>query len=357
MTTCYQLLASVLPELPVVATDLAKRLGETRWIPGQVSESNAVTRTQAYVKAWTRWLQQEPSVPLGQHQSVATGMGEARLVRFPGRGKTPLLLLHGWPTSFLAFHRVVEPLQDVASEVVLAILPGFGAPEPMTSNMAASSIAALLADAMPVLGHHRFVVHGQDWGSAIARRMAVDSPQRVAGVHVSAGLAGFMAESPACGLQWERLRAFAVEGAGYLNVQSHRPDFLAVGLGDSPAGLLAWHLDKYQLWQEPLAADYGLGEDFILANATYYWATRSIGSSMRIYVDNRGASSGTASSVPTGVSVFGSGDFASREVSGRDNNLVAWYEHPNGGHIAALDAATDFVADLSDFIHRMEVMA
>ena len=47
------------------------------------------------------------------------------------------------------------------------------------------------------------------------------------------------------------------------------------------------------------------------------------------------------------MSVFGSGDFASAEVAARKNNLVAWYEHPTGGHVAALDAPAEFVADLT----------
>jgi len=145
-------------------------------------------------------------------------------------------------------------------------------------------------------------------------------------------------------------------GTGYLQLQSHRPDFLAVGLNDSQAGLLAWHLDKFQ-WQSELGADVGLGEDFIFANATLYWATQTIGSSMRIYVDNRDISSGPASDVPTGVSVFGSGDFASREVSARDNSLIAWYEHSGDGHVAALNAETDFIADLSDFFDLVEAAA
>lgn len=206
---------------------------------------------------------------------------------------------------------------------------------------------------MSKLAHHRFLVHGQDWGSVVAREIGIRAPDRVIGVHVSAGLRGFMADSADSGPAWERLREFAVDGAGYLQLQSRRPDSLATALTDSPAGLLAWQLDKFELWQSALGPDYGLGEDFILANATLYSATNSIGSSMRIYAANRDGTTRSFSPTPTAVSVFGTGDFASRTVAARNNHLVAWYEHRTGGHVAALDAPAEFVADLTDFMSRV----
>jgi len=98
----------------------------------------------------------------------------------------------------------------------------------------------------------------------------------------------------------------------------------AVALADSPADLLALQLDKYRLWQPGWDEHFGLGEDFVFANATLYWMTRSAGSSMRVYSANRDPEAMPASAVPTGVSVFGSGDFASAQVAARENNLIAW---------------------------------
>lgn len=350
------MLTSVLSDLPVISSRLTQRLNGTRW-PSDPMPGSPAALSRRLSEAWVEWLAQKPADSWGQCQRVSTDGGEAWLLRFPGRGRLPLLLLHGWPTSFLAFHRVVDRLRDLASEVILALLPGFGAPTPLSGGMTVPSISAVLADAMGAIGHERFVVHGQDWGSAIARTLARDFRARVIGVHVSAGLAGFIADGPACGPSWERLRAFAEDGAGYLTLQSRRPDSLAVGLEDSPAGLLAWQIDKYELWQSQMGEDFGLGEDFILANATFYWATQAIGTSMRIYLDNRQTPIGSPGSAPTGVSVFGAADFACREVSARANNLVAWYQHSHGGHVAALDASESFVTDLEDFINLMEEMA
>lgn len=357
MTTCYRLLVGALPDLQRTSAELVRRLESTSWpsLPDDGTWRNGVPAgvVQGYVEAWSIWLLQPHQPPLGRHEVVAVDGGGVQFVRFEGVGRVPILLLHGWPTSFLAFHRVIDPLLECASEVVLATLPGFGCSSLPSPGPSIEVVADVLLAAMSRLGHHRFVVHGQDWGSVVAREMGLRAPDCVLGVHVSAGLRGFMADGHAPDRAWERLRQFAVDGSGYLQLQSRRPDSIAVALADSPAGLLTWQLDKYQLWQPESSDDFGLGEDFIFANATLYWATNSIGSSMRIYAANRDVVKTTASSVPTGVSVFGSGDFASRQVAERENdNLVAWYEHQTGGHVAALDASEEFIADLTDFMTR-----
>lgn len=338
------------------ADDLIRRLETTIWplLPaGETWANGAPTSVIRRCAAeWARWLKQPRLPELGQHELIKAAGTEVHLVRFEGSGQVPILLLHGWPTSFLAFHRVIEPLREIGSELVLATLPGFGTSPLPSPRWSVTDSADLLVRVMKQLGHGRFVVHGQDWGSVVAREIGVLAPDRVIGLHVSAGLQGFMADGSTTDSAWARLREFAVDGAGYLQLQSRRPDSIAVALADSPTGLLAWQLDKYQLWQSPLGEHFGLGEDFIFANATLYWMTRCAGSSMRIYSANRGTEGATGSAVPAGVSVFGNGDFASATVAARENRLVAWYEHSAGGHVAALDAPAEFVADLTDFIHR-----
>jgi pimeloyl-ACP methyl ester carboxylesterase len=357
VTTCYRLLAGAVPDLHRDAARLVRRLAATSWsaLPDEGSWWAGVPEgvARGYAEAWTRWLAQPPAQPLGTHEIVAVADGAVHTVRFPGAGQVPILLLHGWPTSFLAFHRVIDPLLELASELVLVTIPGFGRSPLPPAGPSVGPAAELILGVMERLGHSSFVVHGQDWGSVIAREIGVRAPDRVRGVHVSAGLRGFLADGRTPDQAWERLREFAVDGAGYLQLQSRRPDSIAVALADSPAGLLTWQLDKYQLWQSALGADFGLGEDFILANATLYWATNSIGGSLRIYAANRDTVTTPSAGVPTGVSVFGSGDFASAGVAGQENNLVAWYEHPTGGHVAALDAPDEFVADLTDFLSRL----
>lgn len=338
---------------------LRHRLNETRWpvLPHPADGAHGVTPSsvQGFVEEWGRWLEQPQGQGVGEHAVLDIGGFGLHVARFPGTGQVPILLLHGWPTSFLAFHRVIEPLRGAASEVVLASLPGFGPSALPPAGWSIAESARMLTDAMSVMGHDRFIVHGQDWGSVVARAVGAIEPDRVLGVHVSAGLRGFMADSSNDEPAWSRLREFAVDGGGYLQLKCRRPDSLAFALSDSPAGLLAWQLDKYQLWQGDLGDDFGLGKDFILADVTLYWLAGSAGSNMRIYSIDPGDLDPVAGGVPTGVSVFGKGDFVARAVCARENNLLPWSQHDTGGHVASLDAAPEFIADLTDFINRVGV--
>lgn len=356
MTACYQLLVGALGA-DAGFESLRSRLSQTRWpvLPslGEGARGLAPSIVEHYATEWDHWLQQKSHDGLGEHVDFRIAGTRVHAVRVRGSGRVPMLLLHGWPTSFLAFHRVIEPLRTLASEIVLASLPGFGTSTLPPGSWLITDSARALADAMRAMGHHRFLVHGQDWGSVVARAIAAVEPERVIGVHVSAGLRGFMAESADDEPAWSRLQRFAVDGGGYLQLQSRRPDSLAFALSDSPVGLLAWQLDKYQLWQAPLGDDFGLGTDFIVANATLYWLTASAGTSMRIYSMDAPDVDAAAGGVPTAVSVFGHGDFAARSVSSRANNLVAWYSHDSGGHVASLDSPAELVDDLTDFMNRI----
>jgi len=357
VTACYQLLVGALGSPKAGFESLRSRLNQTRWPVLPSSEEGAhglaPSTVERFAAAWDRWLQQEGRRRAGEHLDLSIGGSRVHAVRFRGSGHVPMLLLHGWPTSFLAFHRVVEPLQALASEIVVASLPGFGTSTLPPGAWSITDSARLLADAMSAMGHDRFLVHGQDWGSLVARAIGTVEPERVIGVHVSAGLRGFMAENADDEPAWSRLRRFAVDGGGYLQLQSRRPDSLAFALSDSPVGLLAWQLDKYQLWQAELGDDFGLGTDFIVANATLYWLTASAGSSMRIYSMDAPDLDAAAAGVPTAVSVFGHGDYAARSVSSRENNLIAWYRHDGGGHVASLDSPAELIDDLTDFIDRI----
>ena len=240
VTTCYQMLVGVLPNLESDGRQLRQRLATTVWPLVPLTESWTdgvpVSVVERYARRWVRWLEQPRLTMVGQHDLVDVAGSTVHVVRFEGSGQVPILLLHGWPTSFLAFHRVIEALREIGSELVLATLPGFGTSPLPSTGWSAGGSAGLLAGVMSKLDHDRFVVHGQDWGSVVARELGVRAPDRVIGVHVSAGLHGFIADQRAAGDMSARLREFAIDGAGYLQLQSRRPDSLAVALTDSPAG-------------------------------------------------------------------------------------------------------------------------
>jgi hypothetical protein len=63
-----------------------------------------------------------------------------------------------------------------------------------------------------------------------------------------------------------------------------RPDTIAAALTDSPAGLVAWIIDKYRDWSD-CGGDLETrwDKDTILMVATLHWATGTIGSSFGQY--------------------------------------------------------------------------
>jgi haloacetate dehalogenase len=111
--------------------------------------------------------------------------GASIFLRRAGNGPA-VLLLHGYPETHMAWRKVAP---DLAKEftVVAADLPGYG--DSTLSNgvrdggrVSKRAMARVLADAMIQLGLPRFALVGHDRGARVAYRLALDSPERVAGI-------------------------------------------------------------------------------------------------------------------------------------------------------------------------------
>ena len=103
-------------------------------------------------------------------------------VRRAGQGPA-VLLLHGYPETGLAWHKVAPQLADEFT-VVAADLPGYG--DSILSDSALldgriskRSMARALADVMTELGIRHFALVGHDRGARVAYRLALDLPDRV----------------------------------------------------------------------------------------------------------------------------------------------------------------------------------
>merc|ERR1712070_284574 len=116
--------------------------------------------------------------------------------------------------------------------------------------------------------------------------------------------------------EWEGLKStfyFAKHEDGYQRIQGTKPQTLGYGLNDSPAGLLAWILEKFQSWSDSGSAGpetSGITKDEILTNVMVYWTTQTITSSCRLYYETLGHAPGQGLrldaipgyiAVPTGV--------------------------------------------------------
>lgn len=85
----------------------------------------------------------------------------------------PIVLLHGWPGSFLEMTHLVDQLMlsnaSQAFHVVVPSLPGFGFSSPAPDGWQISDTATLFNTLMTqVLGYTSYAVHGTDWGSGVA---------------------------------------------------------------------------------------------------------------------------------------------------------------------------------------------
>lgn len=103
-------------------------------------------------------------------------------VRIGGQG-TPVLLLHGYPQTHLAWHKIAPDLARHFT-IVCPDLKGYGdsdAPAPDADSVAYSKrvMGGEMLALMRALGHPRFAVVGHDRGARIAYRLALDHPAAV----------------------------------------------------------------------------------------------------------------------------------------------------------------------------------
>ena len=121
----------------------------------------------------------DPLLPGFDYLTLHTFAARLR-VAVKGSGP-PLLLLHGYPQTHLAWHRIAPRLAEDC--VVLADLRGYGESRALDEEGADYSKAALARDqleTMGQLGFERFAVIGHDRGARVGYRLALDHPQAVA---------------------------------------------------------------------------------------------------------------------------------------------------------------------------------
>jgi pimeloyl-ACP methyl ester carboxylesterase len=297
-------------------------------------------------------------------------------VRSPEPDATPIVLTHGWPGSFVEFLDVIGPLSDPAAyggdpadafHVVVPSMPGYGFSGPTVQpGFDSHRVADAIAELMEQLGYDRYIAQGGDWGSIVTRRLGEAYADRLLGVHFNMLFAFPAADDPdaMAGVTEAELERFGTaagriaNGTGYMAIQSTKPQTLAYGLTDSPTGLAAWILEKFQVWSdlEPGGLAETFGWDRLLDNLMAYWLTNTVGSAARLYAES--TRQGHAADqpwtgrvdVPTG---YANHPFelmqTPRAWAQKRYNIVHWAEQARGGHFAAFERPEQFVADLRNF--------
>lgn len=283
---------------------------------------------------------------------------------------TPLVLIHGWPGSFLEFTKVIGPLTEPtkfggtaedAFHVVAVSLPGYGfSGKPRARGMSPRQMAQTIARLMARLGYTRYGAQGGDWGGAIVRQLGLVDPTHLAGLHSNMCVAGAPpGPNPNDGVPTEELKLVQAAQArtanelGYFQLQSTKPMTIGFGLNDSPAGLAAWIVEKFRTWSDSNGnVETRFTKDELLTNITLYWVTETAPSSARLYFENR-LDPGLQGrvEVPFACARFPREIFAivPRKWIEAQYNLVRFTEMQSGGHFAAMEEPMLLVEDVRAF--------
>jgi pimeloyl-ACP methyl ester carboxylesterase len=368
-----------------VLDDLHRRLDNARWpdqAPGDPwSLGIPVTEVKAAVDHWRNrydWRAREAAMNVLPH-FVTEAAGERVHfihVRSQYDDATPIVLTHGWPGSFVEFLDVIGPLTDPvahggiagdAFHVVVPSMPGYGFSGPtVQAEFHVNRVADAIAEVMEQLGYDRYIAQGGDWGAIVTRRLGEVYADRLIAIHLNMLFAfpGADDPDPMGGVTDRDNERFAAAGAriadgtGYMAIQSTRPQTLAYGLTDSPTGLAAWILEKFNAWSDldPGGIGATFGWDRLLDNLMVYWVTNTVGSAARLYAESQRADNGAAQawsgsvSVPTGHAVYPYELLQTpRAWAEKKYDIVYWSEQERGGHFAAFERPDAFVADMRTF--------
>ena len=366
--------------------DLRRRLDATRWpaIPFATgwsagTDDRVLRDLVRYWRTEFDWFEAQARLNRLAHLRgpIGDAEGELHCVLFAGEGaaaRPPLLLLHGWPGSFLELLPAAELLAAGAGggpafEVVVPSLPGFGFSDaPPAPGMHPGRIAERMHALMRELGYERYGVQGGDWGAAVATRLARLHPEAVAALHLN-----FPARLPPppneaelgeAEREWRsNLATWQQQESAYSAVQGTKPQTLAYALTDSPVGLLAWILEKFWAWSDHGADLWETFErDDVLANVTLYWLTGTALPAARTYYEARREEPAREPDgrieVPTAFARFPGEPWAPpRTPVERAYRLVRWTEPAQGGHFAALEQPRLFAEDVAGFFGRLFAQA
>jgi pimeloyl-ACP methyl ester carboxylesterase len=339
----------------VALEDLSRRLRATRLAPdadGTWARGTPGDWLTRLVADWQAFDPLDLQARLDQltHLRVEVDGISVHLVHAPAAaGSLPLLLTHGWPSSFLEYWKLLPLLTD-AFTVVAPSLPGFGfSGPPPAGGLVHERVAELwyriMADA---LGYRRFVAHGSDLGAGVTAWLARAHPEAVAAIHLATpGLAAPPQPwSDALTEHFREVEDWSAEQGGYAHMHATKPATIGAALDDSPVALAAWAGEKLTQWSSTAAdGQPALDRDHLLSTLTLYWATRTAASSLLPYWAYR-HTPGSAlppddpAPTPTAIDIFG-GEIVPfpkppRELAERYFNVVHWAEHGTGGHFPAV---------------------
>jgi len=347
------------------------------------------------------WKEQESYLNSFPHFKTSISGLEIHFIHVKPQNTTkkvlPLLMLHGWPGSFVEFLKIIPILMEESEqenfvfEIIAPSLPGYGFSDPAQKpGMGPIEMALIFDKLMKRLEFNNYYVQGGDWGSLIGTNMATLYPHRITGLHLNMvggtpgagnlvlGLGSFwpsmLMPSDKAHLVYPLLPkyGFILQETGYLHIQATKPDTVGTALSDSPIGLAAYIMEKFSTWTDrskmnrddggllSQGAKFSLTE--LLDNVMIYWVTNSITTSMRLYSEAFSIRTFQAGldkvvcTVPTGVSNFPEDLFVQPQAvsSFKFSNLLSYNFMDRGGHFAAFEEPQLLATEIRNFVQLAE---
>lgn len=369
-----------------VLEDLKARLRQTRW-PSAPKDAGWESGTPvAYMKElvayWLDgydWRKTEAAINRFDHFHTNVNDQRIHFIHEKGSGPNPmpLLITHGWPGSFFEFMDVIEPLAHPerfggnvkdAFDVIVPSLPGYGFSAIPEHPVGPRATAGLWQQLMTEnLGYKKYAAQGGDWGAFVTSWIGAEYGPSLYGIHLNriGPDTGAKVTAPPPTEEekaWiKSVRKTRLDVAAYSQLHSTRPQSLAYGLNDSPAGLAAWIVEKFYAWSDikgDLESVYT--KDTLLGNIMLYWVTGTINSANWFYravqlSEDRFFPQGTRVDVPTGFAFFPVDlqPQPPRSWWERVYNLQRWTQMKKGGHFAAFEQPQALVEDIRAFFGEL----
>ncbi len=386
-----------------VLDDLDERLRRTRW-PGELPNTGWKrgmdhSFMKRLVQYWIEeydWRAEEAKLNQYAHfKADVDGLG-IHFVRQEGKGPNPmpLFMMHGYPWSFTMLLKILPLLTDPGAHggdpadaftVIVPSLIGFGLSDPPPGLGFGFQHHPAVYDKLMTegLGFPRYGLEGGDWGGILTAPYGFLCPQHLIGIHFNClyqrlcderapeekdpdllrglgmKLAPLKPTDPDLLRYWKNSERYWIDEAAYCHVQMTRPQTLAFGLTDSPAGLAAWIIEKWRAWS-------GWGDDFeklftmdmLITNVMLYWVSNSFWSAIRIYSESYyhpwELQPGQRIEVPTAIAAYPHEIVPIvRKRAEKYYNLVRFTEFPVGGHFAIHERAEEMAGDLRAFFRPL----
>ncbi len=356
-----------------ILDDLRERLARTRW-PDEIEGAGWDYGTDlSYMKElvdyWLNdfnWRAQEAALNEFSHFRGEVGSLGIHFVHEMSnrRDAMPVMLLHGWPSTFTQMLKLMPLLTEppdtsaLAFDVVAPSLVGFGLSDrAWERGMSVSRMAVILHELMHnVNGHQHYAIRAGDIGAGIAEQMALMYPDEVIGLHIS-GTRPYLQEIPANMSEAERrfvdnVQRWRREEMAYASMHSTKPQTAAYGLNDSPVGLAAWVIEKFRTWSDCGGdIEKRFTKDELLTNLMLYWVTETINSSMRCYYESmRDPGTPGRVNVPTAYLMPDKDLFPTpREWVARYSRIDRWTQTSVGGHFLEWEEPELVARDMREF--------